>query len=137
MSELDLANIQGFVVRGYRLPLAGYLFLRIEHPTSAREWLAQLTPHVLTAARWTEKPDSGVNLALSFEGLRALGVPDASLDEFPTEFKQGMAARAGLLGDVGESAPENWEAGFGGGAHGRRAERTRLPSERVLGQRVD
>lgn len=118
MSELDLANIQGFVVRGYRLPLAGYLFLRIEHPTSAREWLAQLTPHVLTAARWTEKPDSGVNLALSFEGLRALGVPDASLDEFPTEFKQGMAARAGLLGDVGESAPENWEAGFGGaGVH--------------------
>ena len=115
MTQLDLPNIQGFVVRGYRLPLAGYLFLRIEEPSKARRWLGELTPHVLTAARWTEKPDSGVNLALSFEGLRALGLPDGSLETFPAEFQQGMAARAGLLGDVRESAPEHWEAGFGGG----------------------
>ena len=52
-------------------------------------------------------------MALTFQGLKALGVPQASLDGFSPEFQQGMAARAALLGDVGESAPANWEKPFG------------------------
>ena len=50
-----------------------------------------------------------VSAALTFQGLKALGVPQESLDSFPTEFQEGMAARAAELGDVGESSPENWE----------------------------
>ncbi len=42
-----------------------------------------------------------------------MGVPQSSLDSFPIEFQQGMAARAAELGDVGDSAPANWEAPFG------------------------
>ena len=42
-------------------------------------------------------------------GLVALGLPQDSLDSFAWEFRQGMAARAQALGDVGESAPEHWE----------------------------
>ena len=73
---------------------------------------------MITAERWDVKPDSGINLAFSYEGLRALGVPDASLAGFPAEFRDGMASRAELLGDVGESAPEHWEDCFrGGDAH--------------------
>lgn len=113
MSELDLPHIQGFVVRGYRLPVAGYLFLRIDDVARAAAWIAEITDEVITAATWSEKPESGVNLAFSFSGLRALGLPDASLAGFPEEFRQGMAARAELLGDVGESAPATWEGGLG------------------------
>jgi len=113
MIALDLPRIQGFVVRGYRLPFAGYLFLQIEDVTRAAAWIAEITEEVLTAAPWERKPDSGVNVAFSFAGLRALGLPDAGLAGFPEEFRQGMAARAKLLGDEGESAPENWENGFG------------------------
>jgi Dyp-type peroxidase family len=40
-------------------------------------------------------------------------VPRASLESFPPEFQQGMAARANLLGDSGESSPENWEKPLG------------------------
>jgi deferrochelatase/peroxidase EfeB len=40
-------------------------------------------------------------------------VPAESLATFPSEFQQGMAARADYIGDVGESAPENWEAPLG------------------------
>ena len=47
------------------------------------------------------------------EGLHALGVPQASLDSFAPEFREGMAARATLLGDVGESGPEHWEKPLG------------------------
>src|SRR5207248_471246 len=54
-----------------------------------------------------------VSAALSFQGLEALGVPRASLESFPLEFQQGMAARAKILGDNGESSPENWEKPLG------------------------
>jgi Dyp-type peroxidase family len=112
MTDLDFPNIQGFVVRGYRLPAAGYVFLRIEEPARARALLAEVIPQVITAERWDVKPESGINLALSYEGLRALGVPGASLAAFPAEFRAGMASRAELLGDLGDSAPEHWEDCF-------------------------
>jgi Dyp-type peroxidase family len=40
-------------------------------------------------------------------------VPQDSLDSFAPEFRQGMAARAAELGDVGDSSPENWEQPLG------------------------
>jgi Dyp-type peroxidase family len=113
VNGLDLARIQGFVVRGYRLPFAGYLFLRIVDAGRAGHWLAEITEDVLTAAEWEDKPKSGVNVALTFAGLSQLGLPDATLAGFPEEFRQGMAARAALLGDTGESAPERWEGELG------------------------
>lgn len=113
MTDLDLPRIQGFVVRGYRLPFARYLFLRIGDVARAAAWIAELTEDVLTAAPWDQKPDSGVNIAFSYSGLRALELPDASMAGFPEEFRQGMAARSNLLGDFGDSAPANWEGGLG------------------------
>ena len=107
---LDLPNIQGFVVRGYRLPCANYLFVRIDDAASTRALLADVLPQVLTAERWDVKPESGVNLAFSHEGLKAIGVADTS--GFSEEFRAGMASRAAVLGDIGDSAPEHWEAPF-------------------------
>jgi deferrochelatase/peroxidase EfeB len=57
--------------------------------------------------------DAWVSVSLTFQGLKALGVPQESLDSFPREFQQGMAARAHELGDTGESSPENWEKPLG------------------------
>jgi Dyp-type peroxidase family len=112
VSELDVANVQGFVVRGYRLPFASYLLAHVRDATKARRWIGALLDDVLTATPWSAKPDAGVNVAFSYAGLRALGVPGATLAGFPQEFRDGMAARAGLLGDTGESAPERWDPGF-------------------------
>ena len=56
---------------------------------------------------------TSLTVAFTFEGLRTLGVPEASLDSFAPEFKQGMAARADVLGDIGESAPDQWEYPLG------------------------
>jgi deferrochelatase/peroxidase EfeB len=53
-----------------------------------------------------------VTVAFTWNGLRALGLDEASLDSFPEEFKQGMAARAKTLGDRGANAPENWVGGL-------------------------
>jgi hypothetical protein len=54
-----------------------------------------------------------LTVGLSFSGLKVLGVPLASLESFAPEFRQGMAARAPHLGDVGDSSPAHWEPPFG------------------------
>ena len=59
--------------------------------------------------------DAWITVAFTYQGLEALGVPQDSLDSFAPEFRQGMAARAGELGDVGESSPANWERPLGTG----------------------
>jgi Dyp-type peroxidase family len=74
----------------------------------------RLLPLVDTSRSLAEPPSGAwVTVALTFQGLRALGVPADSLASFAPEFQQGMAARAHLLGDVGENAPEHWEAPLG------------------------
>ena len=52
-------------------------------------------------ARW-------ITIAFTWDGLRALGLDEASLSSFPDEFKQGMAARAEILGITGANHPDNW-----------------------------
>ena len=51
-------------------------------------------------------------MAFTWNGLRALGVDEASLATFPEEFRQGMVARAEMLGDTGENHPDNWVGGL-------------------------
>jgi Dyp-type peroxidase family len=113
VSGLDLDRIQGFVVRGYRLPLARFLFVRVDDAARAALWIADATPQVLTAAPWSSKPAAGLNLAFTYAGLTALSLPTATLASFPEEFRDGMAARASLLGDEDDSAPALWERPLG------------------------
>ena len=54
-------------------------------------------------------------VALSFQGLKALGVPEESLASFPPEFQQGMATRGRAWGRRGERSRALGEtAGFAG-----------------------
>ena len=112
---LELDDIQSGVLRPRPNPYAAtYIVLRIDAAREGREALRRLAEVVTpAAASATSDRDTFVSVALSYEGLRALGAPAASLDSFAWEFRQGMAARADVLGDVGESAPEHWEPPFG------------------------
>jgi Dyp-type peroxidase family len=88
--------------------------LRIEQREQGREMLRRLLPHVAPANDWWVPTLPGwLGIAFTFAGLEALGVPRESLQSFPAEFREGMAARASLLNDVGENAPQNWEYPFG------------------------
>jgi Dyp-type peroxidase family len=114
---LEFEDIQGPVLRRRPIPYYGaYFVLRIDDPSDGREMLRRLAPKVASAAGW-EMPAASVriNVALTFQGLKVLGVPQASLGSFSPEFQQGMAGRAEILGDVGESSPANWEKPFGTG----------------------
>jgi deferrochelatase/peroxidase EfeB len=76
----------------------------LEGPAGADSLLRALAP--------TPESDSNaeliVTLGFTADGLRACGLNDDELEQFPLEFRQGMAARAGLLGDVRGNHPRRW-----------------------------
>ena len=114
MEAVELADVQGFILRGYTMPVARYLGLSVREPTGAGAFLGTLVdsdpavPFITTAQPWAAKPDHCVNLGITFTGLAALGVPRASLDSFPVEYREGAVQRATSVGDVGTSAPDQW-----------------------------
>ncbi len=107
-----LPDVQGNVLRGYtRLTCARFLFFVIDAAAAGRAFIDALLPHVCPG-QWS-KPSSSVteaaNVALSFEGLRALGLAGECMASFPPPFQDGMKRRASALGDTGDSAPEHWD----------------------------
>jgi len=137
-STLDLADIQGFILRGYRMPMVRHFLLTVNIPAQARKMLDRLVsgsetdaPQITTAEDWhvgfapgpgddpTEaprrKPDYCLNVGITWPGMNALEirqlVPNISFKSFGA-FTEGAAARAKLVGDTGASSPENWIAAF-------------------------
>lgn len=115
--HVDKHDLQGNVLASYgnKYRHALYAFIRVEVGTAGRRWLGALTPMVTTAVSRAsqDRPRYTVNVSLSCKGLRALGVPGPLLESFPKEFRAGMAARAGLLGDIGPSDPDHWNERLG------------------------
>lgn len=133
-TTLDLADIQGFILRGYRMPMVRHFLLTVGAPAEARKLLGRLVsgdetdaPQITTAEDWhvgfapgpgdnpadvpRHKPDYCLNLGITWPGLIALEiktrVPTLSFKSFGA-FVAGAAARAELVADTGASAPQNW-----------------------------
>src|SRR5258705_10104065 len=113
---VDLHDIQATVLRHRPEPYFGsHLFLHINDAHGGREFLRRLTPHISSASDWWNAEDPWIAVAISYPGLVALGVPEASLQSFPEAFRVGMAARAEKLCDYGANDPKNWDRPFGSG----------------------
>jgi deferrochelatase/peroxidase EfeB len=128
--QLDLADIQGNLLRGYRAANARHFALEIKArgAAGAAAFIAgllsgdeDLSPQVSTAEEWHQRPDYWLNIGLTWAGLERLRVPPGVLSAFPEAFQQGPAKRAtqpdpdfptGVgLGDKDASAPGGWELG--------------------------
>src|SRR5262245_54864070 len=109
-NRVDRPDVQGNVIQGYTYAFARFYTFKVTEPTKARRELAALATKVTTSAKRTkeQKPATTFNLAFSFAGLKAFGVPAASLHQFPTAFRMGMKRRSAILGDVRSSAPNEW-----------------------------
>ena len=119
MSDLPLADIQGFILRTYAMPILRVLALKVTQPEGARQFLGTVAdggngcyPQLATATGWTVKSRYCLNIGLTYTGLAALGLPSSSLASFPEEFAAGAAARAERVGDTGSSSPEHWKDPF-------------------------
>src|SRR4029450_490591 len=113
--QVEASDIQAIVLRPRPKPYRGeYVILRIGDAGQGREMLRRILPHLAPADEWWVPSLPGwLGIGFTFEGLKALGVPQASLDSFPIEFREGMAARAAILHDFGANGPDNWEHPFG------------------------
>ncbi|MCJ2079699.1 Dyp-type peroxidase [Methylobacterium sp. J-090] len=142
VDPIDVDDVQGFILRGYRMPMVRHLLLTVGVPEAARALLGRLVggdeadvPQITTAKDWhvgfepgpfddpagtpRVKPDYCLNLGITWPGLIALDVadhvPDLSFGSFAA-FVAGAAERAHLVGDTGAGSPGNWVGGFGTGA---------------------
>lgn len=110
MSNLDLDDIQHFLLARTPALAARYEFLRFKDAEAGQAWLSGLVDTVGTGRSvGNASPDARwVTIAFTCNGLRTLGVSEDALATFPDEFRQGMAARAEILGMVGANDPEKW-----------------------------
>ena len=133
---IETAEIQGNVLYAYGddFRYARYVLLRITHRAEATAVLRRWLEHISFGRRpWDRStavpslsnggpppPASAidrphVNVALTFRGLKALGVPDDILYAFPVEFREGALARSRDNGDIAASASEHWVDHLGTG----------------------
>lgn len=121
VSEKDLQEIQGLVLRGYKHhPFARHFVVSVTQPRPARNLLGQLANgiaapdlQITTAESWEDdKPDYVLNVGVTYAGLESLGLPLANLGAFPFEFREGAIKRAPRIYDCGDSAPECWWGGM-------------------------
>ena len=113
---LELDDIQHFLVSRTPAFAARYEFLTFAKPRHGRAWLSTMVEKVGSAkAVGSSQPDSRwVTVAFTWNGLRAMGIDDASLASFPEEFRQGMAARSDVIGTTGKNDPEHWTGNLAG-----------------------
>ncbi len=114
---LEFDDIQHILLTRTPALTGRYEFLTFDTPDGGRAWLSEMQDKVQSAtdAKATmDESDRWVTLAFTWNGLRALGVPEESLATFPDAFREGMASRASILGDVGPAAPEHWVGGLAG-----------------------
>ncbi len=113
-AALEFEDIQHFLMSRPPARAARYEFLTFRSEAGGRAWLMGLIDKVGTArAVGANVADSRwVTVGFTWSGLQALGIDDASLGTFPEEFRQGMAARADILGLTGTNHPDNWVGGL-------------------------
>jgi hypothetical protein len=112
---LEVDDIQHILLTRTPALTGRYEFLSFRKASGGRVWLNAMLKTVQSAADVLDSVDEDkrwVTVAFTWNGLNALGVDETSLETFPEEFKQGMAARAEILGDTGANHPDNWIGGL-------------------------
>src|ERR1700723_3409387 len=114
---LEFDDIQYILLTRVPALTGRYEFLSFHEPVQGRAWLEAIrdkVPSAKSVADTVNLEKRWVSVAFTWNGLRTLGVDEASLATFPEEFRQGMAARWQVLGDTGTNHPDNWVGGLAG-----------------------
>ena len=93
---LEFDDIQHFLLTRAPALTARYEFLSFRDAAGGRAWVSAIKETIRSVASMRAGIDQDkrwVTVAFTWNGLRALGLDEASLASFPEEFKQGMAAQ--------------------------------------------
>jgi Dyp-type peroxidase family len=108
---LELDDVQHILLTRAPALTGRYEFLSFTDPAGGRAWLTAVLDKVHSAKTMqesVEKEKRWITVAFTYSGLRALGADEAALATLPEEFRQGMVARAEMLGDIGANDPSRW-----------------------------
>lgn len=111
MDEVRLGNVQAGILEPYADLQQGLLALvGLEDAKAVRQLIAHLKPQILDADAPPYKRNRPlfVNLAFTYQGLVLAGVDAGTLGQLSPEFREGMAARASILGDREHNHPLHW-----------------------------
>lgn len=134
-TDLQLQDIQGFGIAGFRKDVQELFFVQFGDPAGARRLLGCLESR--TASAWEVhmfnevfsevRSRTGAEtlsatwsaVLISAAGFKALGVATTGLPagEGTSAFNAGMASRSAQIGDTGEDASASWLAPFRDGVH--------------------
>ena len=109
---LELEDIQHYLLTRPHATIAVYKFVSFQDAAAGRAWINTLVDKVGKARSVMAASESDmrwVSMAFTWNGLRQLGIDKEALASFPEAFREGMAARAAILGDTGDNHPDNWE----------------------------
>lgn len=109
----NLHDIQDNVVSPILMRYGRHVFVKFVDGAKGRKFLRNMFDRV-NAMPQERGTRFTVNIGFTYEGLKALGLSQSSLDSFPEAFRAGMRARAEAVGDTGPHSPEHWEGGLGG-----------------------
>jgi Dyp-type peroxidase family len=112
MEQLELSEVQGFLVREYKeMSCSKYFLLQVTDAVAAKKILASVANSITNVS--TQAYDIYQNIGFTSTGLRALGLKEGNLESFSREFREGMVTphRQRLLGDYDSSDPANWKWG--------------------------
>lgn len=113
----DPAEVQGGILKAQGskdepMRRGALLLMTITDAEEARRFLSRLETdgEINFLAEPGSAPGDGFfrTVALTAHGLRRLGLPKPVFDLFPSEFREGMEARSGLVGDMRGNHPRNW-----------------------------
>ena len=95
MDPLQLSDIQAFIMHTYRPCALRTFVLQVQNPHFARRFLGNLvngdpsTPQLATADQSPQDYTYRINVGMTHDGLKALDLPQESLNTFPAEFVGG------------------------------------------------
>ena len=109
LPEFDRADVQGGIVHPYEGITHGcLLLLAIRDRGRAVAFFRRLLLEVTADKASLLAGELAVNVAFTYEGMRAVGLSEDELAMLPEEFREGMELRAGALGDVRSNHPRRW-----------------------------
>jgi Dyp-type peroxidase family len=112
MQQLELSQIQGFLVKEYKeMAFSKYFLLQVTDVNKAKAFIKEKSQKITTVTSAIQ--DSCMNMGFTSAGLKALGLAQNNIQTFIREFREGMVTphRQRLLGDLDSSDPQNWNWG--------------------------
>ena len=111
---IDVSDVQAGILKPHgsdknRVRHGALLMFTVRNAVAARRWMGSLVDSNISFEGGARAASLFANIAFTSTGLQHLAMDRCTLDRFPKEFREGLAQRSGIVGDMREHHPRNWQ----------------------------